>query len=503
MSEAAGESGTDASRRDLDLLVWDGVASQVMGALTGGALLVAYALQLGASRTTIGVIAALGPATQLLQLPAIILVERYRSRKRLVLGALSVGRSFWLLVAAVPFVPPALQMPLLILALSVYYAAGSLASSAYNSWKRDIVPDAVIGRFLGERLALATAAAAAVTLACGFAIDHSGPWLAGTRIYALLFVLGAAVGLGGVSFLAAIREPRMEHHTGGTLRSILLEPVRDGNFRALLIFLASWNFAVNLAAPFFTVYLLERIGLGMAWVLGFSVLSQVANLGFLRIWGRLADRVSHKTVLGLSGTLFVLSIALWPFTTMPAPHALTLPLLAFIHVLAGISTAGVTLSAAGITLKLAPRGKGTAFLAVNAMASGVAATVAPLIAGFAGDALVGESLRLDLRWASADQPRAMFTALDLAGLDFVFVGAVLLGLYALHRLLAVQEIGEITEGAASELYLEVRKAVRQVSTVAGLRRLTYFPYSLLRSGKVAVDALRSDPRGEGPPPRDR
>jgi hypothetical protein len=64
--------------RGLRLLVLDGAASQVMAALTGGALLVAYALKLGASNKVIGLIAALGPLTQVMQLPAILLVERSR-----------------------------------------------------------------------------------------------------------------------------------------------------------------------------------------------------------------------------------------------------------------------------------------------------------------------------------------------------------------------------------------------------------------------------------------
>ena len=39
--------------------------------------------------------------------------------------------------------------------------------------------------------------------------------------------------------------------------SLLTTPLRDSNFRHLVLFLSSWNFAVNLAAPFFTVYMPE------------------------------------------------------------------------------------------------------------------------------------------------------------------------------------------------------------------------------------------------------
>jgi hypothetical protein len=39
--------------------------------------------------------------------------------------------------------------------------------------------------------------------------------------------------------------------------ALLVAPLREVNFRCLIVFLSSWNFAANLAAPFFTVYMLK------------------------------------------------------------------------------------------------------------------------------------------------------------------------------------------------------------------------------------------------------
>jgi MFS family permease len=131
---------------------------------------------------------------------------------------------------------------------------------------------------------------------------------------------------------------------------------------------------------------------------------------------------------------------------------------------------------------LAPRGKATAFLAANALISGAAATLAPALGGILADALANQRLTMEMRWTSFESLRMMFTAIDLEGLDFLFVAAAFLGLYALHRLIAVQERGEVDETlAVNEVYREMRKAVRHVGNVAGLRRLTEFPYVLLRN----------------------
>ena len=60
----------------LRMLVCDGACSQAMGAFTGGAVLVAFAVLLGASNLVIGLLAAVGPLTQILQIPTVLLVDR-------------------------------------------------------------------------------------------------------------------------------------------------------------------------------------------------------------------------------------------------------------------------------------------------------------------------------------------------------------------------------------------------------------------------------------------
>ncbi|MDY6991319.1 MAG: hypothetical protein SVR94_01765 [Pseudomonadota bacterium] len=91
------------------------------------------------------------------------------------------------------------------------------------------------------------------------------------------------------------------------------------------------------------------------------------NVLFCQLWGRLADKFSNKSVLVEAGPLFMFSVLLFPLTTLPESYLLILPLLIIIHMLAGMSTAGVMLCVNNITLKLAPPGQATAYLASNAL----------------------------------------------------------------------------------------------------------------------------------------
>ena len=49
------------------------------------------------------------------------------------------------------------------------------------------------------------------------------------------------------------------------------QPFRDLNFRRLLIFLGTLFFAVNLSGPFYAVYMIKRLELSMALVIGLQV----------------------------------------------------------------------------------------------------------------------------------------------------------------------------------------------------------------------------------------
>jgi len=483
------------------MLLYDGALAQVMGVLTGGAFLVAFALLLGAPNKVIGLLAAIGPASQVLQIPTIFLVERTRKRKLLTVGGAFASRLFMVLIALIPwFAPPASRLPILIIALFAYFGFGAIAGCSINSWIRDLIPERVMGAYFAKRMAVAIAVGAVLSILGAAGVDFFKARVAQeTTVYSGLFGVGVAFGLVSLVFLARVPEPRMADSKSGGLVAVLAGPFKDLHFRNLLFFLGSWNFAVNLAGPFFAVYMLRRLGLSMTWVLGLSVISQLMNVLFLRLWGRLSDRFSNKSVLAASGPLFMLSILLWPFTTMPDKYFLTFPLLIAIHVLAGISIAGVMLCAGNLALKSAPRGTATSYLAVNSLVSGVAATLAPIIAGFAADWFDPQRITVDLSWAHALRGTAFqLKAISVSGLDFLFILSFIVGLYAMHRLSLIKEEGEVEEGVVmTEFYGEVRRGVSHVSNVPGLRQLTGFPYGML---KAMVDKAIPNRRNGGDEP---
>lgn len=469
--------------RGLRWVFWDGLFAQGMETLAIGPFMVAYVIQFGASNLLIGVLAAVPHLAQFAQIPGVYLVERLRRRRVIAVLAVAASRPALLVIAAAAFLPwPQLSLGVIVAAYFVRYGFGSLAAASWNSWMRDLVPQAVLGRFFSNRLMWMTAVGTVVSLIAAAFVDlFSDRWPEyEAYAFSILFLTAFLSGCACVYCLVRIPEPAMEQPADRApfFREILPRPFRDRNFRKLLHFLGAWNFAVNLAAPFFTVYLLERLKYDLTVVIVLTVLSQISNISVLRTWGRIADRFTNKAVLSAAAPLLLLCIFAWTLTTLPERHFLTFPLLVLIHVLTGIATAGVTLATGNLGLKLAPSGQGAAYLAASSLIGSLAAAIAPIIGGLFVDIFAAKELTLTLRWSSESQLLA-FDAISIRHWDFFFLTAAVLGLYALHRLSLVEEVGKVEEGIVlHELLMATRRSVRTFSTVAGLRTLGGLPAGL-------------------------
>lgn len=471
-------------KKGLSSVVTDGVMSHLMGVLTGGVFLVAIAVKLGASNFQIGLIAAIPPLMQFVQLPAIFLIEKIRSRKSVAVYSAIIGRSGFLLIALSPLLfAPSIGLAILIIAVLFYSGFGGIGGCAWNSWMRDLVPENMMGKFFSGRLRIATFLGIFVSLLASAFLDFWKGSFPDLEIYAYsgLFAVGFILGIIGAIFLSKAPEPAMKSEKADFIK-LITQPFRDMNFRRLMFSLSSWSFAVNLAAPFFTVYMLTRLGLGISMIVILSIISQVFNFMFLSLWGKWTDRFSNKSVLAVSGPLFMFSILGWTFTTMPEKHFLTLPILIAIHMVMGIATAGIAIASGNIGLKLAPKGQATAYLATNTMVNSLAAGIAPILGGKFADFFAARKLSLVLNWSSPSRELA-FQALNFQHWDFFFGFAFLIGLYALHRLTIVREEGEVDDEIVRAEFIDaIRRPIKGLSTSAGLFQVISYPYSFITRG---------------------
>lgn len=470
-------------------LTWEGAASMGFGSITGSGFLAAYALLMGANNFQIGVLAALPFLLQPAQILMIVVVERLKMRKALAVSSWTLAQALWIPVALIPVfmeVPsaPAVSALLGLVALRSLLAAATAAN--YNGWLRDLVPSNLLGSFFSRRLTLATSAAIVFGLGASFFVDFwntQNPGDAGVFGYTIAMLAGAIfIGMASPVFMALVPEPLMQVPSGGrpSLTDNLTMPLRDSNFRQLMNFLFFRGFTANLAIPFFAVYMLQRIGLPLSAVIALTVVSQLTNILFLRVWGPMADRLGSKAVLSVCTSLLLLVILGWTFTTLPDRYFLTIPLLVVLHIFAGISIAGINVATGVIGMKLAPTGNAAPYLAGASLATNLGSGLAPLVGGRFADFFSVRAFSISVEWI--DPTRTVdLPALSLTGYDFLFAIAFILGLAAMNTLTTIREEGETSrEAVMEELMAGSADMTRAVSSVPGLRLAAQFPYSYLR-----------------------
>jgi MFS family permease len=473
-------TGTDRTFR---LVLYDALASEAMGTLTTGVFLAGFLVDLGASNVAIGLLAAVPFAVQFLQLPAVVLVERLRTRRTICTWAAAIGRCFLIVAALAPFLPGKAGIALLIGAVALNQALAAIAGCSWNSWMRDLVPETEFGRFFGRRAAATTALATVLALVCGLLIDRWKALLPGhpAYVYSCMFVASAAIGFYGVWLLSITPDQPMPPATQRTaMPALLAMPFRDHNFRRLMIFLGSWNFAANLAAPFFVVYMLKTIGYSMTTIIILTTASQLSNLAALSLWGTLIDRFSNKAVLGIAAPLFLICTLAWSFTGLAWVQPAVFFMLLAIHILMGIATAGVALASGNIAMKLSPAGQATAYLAANSVVSATCAAIAPILGGLLADFFAARDLSFGFTWKGGANAVTL-QVLDFHSWTFLFGLASIIGLYSLHRLSFVRETAGTTDPLLMRhLLIEARRSVQSLSSAAGLLRVVRVPSWLMR-----------------------
>ncbi|MFT5143339.1 MAG: MFS family permease [Rhodothermales bacterium] len=461
-------------RSGLRNVVRDGMSSQALASLTGSTFLVAYALHYGASNMLIGLLASLPHLSQLAQLPAVLLVRRVGNRRLISVVASTIGRSSWLVIAIVPFfAPPAVSLVVLTLGLLTASLMAAVSNTGWNSWMHELVPSNELGSFFGRRFSMATFTGVVVSMGAAWFIDHLAPDLLGGSQYgySVTFFVGFLFGLMGIFFVSRIPEPRLRP-SEGSLVELVKAPLRDQNFANLVRFLAAWSFALYLATPFFSAYMLTQLEMDLSWVIGLVVMGRIVNIVFLRLWGSFSDSLSNKSVLSVAAPLCLACILGWTFTTLPLKHALTLPLLVLLHVLMGVAMAGITLATGNVSLRLAPKGEAINYLAVSNFIIALAAGIAPIIGGFLADVFVDRELAWAISWTSSGAVLST-EVLSLRKWDFVFLISFVFGLYSLHRLSFVKEEGEVEERVVvHELVAAMGRELREFSTVAAVRNIT-------------------------------
>lgn len=193
-----------------------------------------------------------------------------------------------------------------------YWAFGMSAGPAWNAWVTSLVPEDMRETFFARRTRAAHAALLVGLVFGGLGLEFGRSHGVELAVYGVLFAGALLSRLISAQYLASQSErPGLieEHRSLGPTAT--WRRLRDGGSLRVLQYLLVMQVVTNIAAPYFTPYMLNRLALSygefMALVAA-SFLSRVAVLPWL---GRLARDHSVRRLLWLGGLGIVPLPVLW------------------------------------------------------------------------------------------------------------------------------------------------------------------------------------------------
>ncbi len=338
-----------------------------------------FILALGGTRAQIGLMSSLSSlSAALLLLPGAAIVERRGRRKQIVVLSGGGMRVTLLFLALLPLAfsgPAAVYV-----AIALVIARSSFANLGIPAWislTADIVPLEWRGRYFASRNIVMGIAKMVTTVLVGLLIARAGVPVGYQLAMGLAFVVGMAstcsfsrlddehpVPPALTAPQAAARAPQA---------SILQQLRAHPEFMFFCAVTALWNFSLNIAGPFFSVYLVEGLKASTIVVGVLSVVAPLSALPGQRLFGVLADRWGPRRVQLVTGLLIPLLPAAWVLIRSPW-HVVPIDLLG------GFLWAGYGLANFNFLLTLTPGERRARYSAIYQIV---------VMAGLAGGAAFG------------------------------------------------------------------------------------------------------------------
>ncbi len=327
-------------KKSLKYSIKDGSAYAVMDSV-GNGYISPYAIAIGANNSYIGFLASVpGLITSLFQLKTPKMMEKH-SRKSIVTTFALFQALMWFPLVVISLINMRSKYALFL--LLVFYVIlvsfNAAIGPAWASWMKDLVKEKESGKFFGRRNLITGFIGLIALLATGFILDWFKKANSVFIGFAILFGIAMIARLASRHFLTKKYEPKLR--LDGDYYFTFWQFIKRmcyNNFGRFVIYIALFQFAVNIASPFFTVYMLKD--LKFSYLL-FTILTTAQSLAMLismPLWGRFADKHGNRCTLKIAGIIIPFVPLLWLFSS-------NLYYLIAVQILSGLFWAAFNLSA--------------------------------------------------------------------------------------------------------------------------------------------------------------
>lgn len=351
----------------------DGIFASMMLGLTEQ-YITPFAIALNATRPQIGMLTAFpNLVASLVQLKSADVAERLKSRKRIINISVFLHAFMYIPIILIPFIFKTHSVLWLILFVTLLNSIFAFPGPAWGSLMSDHIPHLSRGRYFGWRNRILGTITVICAFLAGFILNIFGK--ESFIGFAIIFGLACISRFISWHFLTKMYEPPIkitaEHYF--TFWEFI-KKIRHSNFAKFVVYVASLNFCVNIAGPFFAVYMLSGLNFNYVTYTVIVTTAAVATLLTMNVWGRHADRVGNLKVIRLTAFFIPVIPILWLFS-----HEVYYLIL--IQVFAGFFWAGFNLSVANFILDAVTPEKRTRCIAYFGAINGIAICLGALLGG--------------------------------------------------------------------------------------------------------------------------
>jgi MFS family permease len=320
----------------------------------------------------------------LIQIFGSYIIERTGKSKLLCMISIAISRLLWILIILLPFkiFSPIADYRIWIMVgvIAVSSLFSSLAGVGWLSWMSDLVPANSRGTYFGKRNMITLFFGMIFILIGGKFISIWEQKYSESNPYGfiILFSLGLILGFIALVFLHKIPQiQKVNKQNNGFSFKQFMAPIKDKNFLKIVVFVSAWLFAINIAAPFYGVYMIEKLKLNFSVMTFFGTIATLATLFMMKTWGPISDKLGNKPVVIVSSVMLIVIPFFWIIAT---PDIYYMPIL-IAHILSGAFMAGAGLSNFNMLIKLSPQEGRSIYLALYAAITGLVGAFAPIIGG--------------------------------------------------------------------------------------------------------------------------
>lgn len=383
---------TDAERlRKLPWFVAQNVLNGVFGSLTiFGSIFVLYMNSLGLDKAKIGALLSLLPFCGLVAPLMASQVSRI-GFKRVYVACFGARKIFILALVVLPYLAMHVSANVLFVSVACmvfgFALCRAIGETAVFPWVQEIVPNRIRGKVSAVISVCMTIAGMVAIGGASWVLEH---YKTGYTGFQIIIAVGTMLGL--ISVWMCTRQPGGRPNPWQasklSVREVVVGPMRDRNYRRLMLGVGLTTFGFACAWPFMPLYMKYTIGLADSQIVRLEIVMSAGAMLSSFLWGWAADRFGSRPVMVTGLAMLCVLPVIWLLTPVHSKWSVTMAIVAW--VICGIGNTGWAFGFSRyLFVSAAPEGERTSYMAFYYAWLGLTGGSAPILAGRALDMMKG------------------------------------------------------------------------------------------------------------------